>query len=707
MQSLISPLRCGNRRLLTAFRTPRLDIATGEPSTLTFQQRPHLKSLIVSNINADYLSNIRPFFSSAICSEIKKRHDQQLLSSLQQRYLARNPGSNLGVPQKRSVSPSSERNTITKQFKEEIDDENIKRVKFEDVSRLFRLASKEIWSLTGAFLFLCVSSGVSLCIPYSIGKILDLASKPPEERKILGFSLFEIGVSLAILLTLGSLANFGRVYILRIVGERVVARLRSHLYKQTIMQDLAFFDTNRVGDLLTRFSSDTNIVAKSLTQNISDGLRAVITGIAGLSMMTLVSLELTCIIMAVVPPVAVGAYFYGRKIRNITADSQRALGSSTRVAEESLNNIKTVQSFSADIVEVRKYNHQIRNIFRIGQREALVSASFFSATNFAGNMTVLTVLSVGTQMVFSEAISLGDLSSFMMYSAYTGSAMIGLSSFYSKMMKGLGAATRVFELEDIKRTVSQPFAGMISDADAKGIIEFKDVSFAYPKRPSVKIFENFSLKIPSGFNVCITGPSGSGKSTISQLLLRFYDPTSGSITLNGKDIRNFNVLSLRRTIGIVGQDPVLFSGTIKDNIAYGKPSATDEEIEAAAELASCSFIYDLPQRFQTSVGPRGAQLSGGQKQRIAIARALMRTPPILILDEATSALDAESESAIGDALRKIIDSDCTTISISHRLSAIRRSDLVIVLDHHGKIVETGKFQDLVANENSYFMKVLT
>ncbi|KAK9325743.1 P-loop containing nucleoside triphosphate hydrolase protein [Lipomyces orientalis] len=585
-------------------------------------------------------------------------------------------------------------------------EETVKDVRLGDVARLFALARREMWQLTGAFLLLCVSSTVALCIPYSIGKILDMAVKKDGDRHLFGLTLSQFNVALGSLFLLGASANFGRVFILRVVGERVVARLRSKLYKRTVMQDAEFFDANRVGDLLSRFSSDANIVAKSLTQNIADGLKAVITGTAGLTMMAYISLELTGIIVAVVPPVAVGAYYYGRRIRDITTQSQRTLGNSTKVAEETLNNIKTVQAYSADVVEVRKYNKEVRHIYRIGRREALLSASFFSATNLAGNMTVLTVLSVGTQMVLNNSISMGDLSSFMLYSAYTGSAMIGLSSFYSKMMKGLGAASRVFELEDSKRVVRST-VGIPATKDAKGQIEFKNVTFSYPTRPSSLIFNRLSFIIPPGSNICVVGPSGGGKTTISQLLLRFYDPVEGTITLNGKDIRTFNLLSLRRAIGLVGQDPVLFSGSIADNIAYGKPSATREEIEEAAREANCRFVEDFPQGLDTQVGPRGTQLSGGQKQRIAIARALIRKPSILILDEATSSLDAESEAAVTDALRRIMDSDCTTISISHRLSAIRRSDQVIVLDTHGHVVEQGRFQDLVADENSYFMKVLT
>ncbi|KAK7208171.1 ATP-dependent permease [Myxozyma melibiosi] len=596
---------------------------------------------------------------------------------------------------------------------------HLKSVRFRDVRRLFALARLEVWRLAAAFLCLSIASGVALCIPYSIGKILDMirhveisdlagsSQTKKEQPRILGFTLLQFNLGLGSLLVIGAAANYGRVYLLRIIGESVVARVRSRLYKHTIMQDAGFFDANRVGDLLSRFSSDANIVAKSLTQNIADAFRALVIGSAGLGMMAWVSLELTGIIMMVVPPVAVGAFYYGRRIRDITTEQQRTLGTSTRVAEETLNNIKTVQALSGSLVETRKYNHEIRNIYSIGKQEAQLSAAFFSATNLAGNLTVLTVLSVGMHLVMNGTVTIGGLSSFMMYSAYTGNAMIGLSSFYSKMMKGLGAANRVFELEDSRRAI-RPTVGIPVGENARGRIEFDDVRFSYPTRPDVTVFNGLSFSIEPGSNVCIVGPSGGGKTTVSQLLLRFYDPTSGAITLNGKDIRGFNLQSLRRSIGIVGQEPVLFSGSIADNISYGLCGVVSrEEIEQAARRANCQFIDSFPQGLDTQVGSRGAQLSGGQKQRIAIARALVRKPPILVLDEATSALDAESESAVADALMQVMeDRECTTISISHRLSALKRSDVVIVLDAHGRIVEQGRFQDLVADDNSYFMRVL-
>ncbi|KAK9459871.1 P-loop containing nucleoside triphosphate hydrolase protein [Lipomyces oligophaga] len=600
---------------------------------------------------------------------------------------------------------------------------SLKQVRMNDISRLFSLVRPEAWSLGLALFCLGVSSAVAMCIPFSVGKILDLTKDSDDENgrklvsyrekrekvRLYGFTFVQVNAILAGVFMVGATAHFGRVYILRVVGERVVARLRSQLYKRTILQDAGFFDANKVGDLLSRFSSDANIVAKSLTQNIADGLRALVTGTAGLIMMGWVSMELTAIIIAALPPVAVGAYYYGRRIRDITTRSQQTLGRSTRVAEETLNGIETVQAFSAELTAVRNYNNEIRNIYHIGKEEAQLSASFFSATNLIGNLTLLTVLSAGTSMIMRGDISIGDLSSFMMYSAYTGSAMIGLSSFYSKMMKGLGASKRVFELEDSVREIRSTAGQPVRDIDSRGPIAFDHVQFSYPTRSNSPVFRNLSFTVAAGSNVCVVGPSGGGKTTVSKLLMRYYDPQGGRVTLNGRDIREYNLQSFRRHIGIVGQSPVLFSGTIAENIAFGYAEATKQEIEDAARQANCeSMLSDFADGLNTQVGPRGAQLSGGQKQRIAIARALIRKPSILILDEATSALDAESESAVTDALAGVIaNRGVTTISISHRLAAIRRSDMVIVLDSEGDVAETGRFQDLVADEGSYFMRVLT
>jgi putative ABC transport system ATP-binding protein len=576
---------------------------------------------------------------------------------------------------------------------------------FGEIWRLIKIARPEAKWLALAFAFLLISSSITMSIPFSIGKILDLATKDPSEgNKLFGLEIGQFYLALGCVLTMGAAANYGRIIILRIVGERIVARLRSQLYRRTYVQNAEFFDANRVGDLISRLSSDTVIVGKSITQNLSDGLRALVSGGAGFAAMAWVSLKLTSILCLMFPPVAIGAFFYGRMIRNLSRKIQRNLGTLTKIAEERLGNVRTSQAFAGEIQEVGRYNHQIKKIFALGKREAIISATFFSSSGFLGNMTILALLYSGGSMVKSGVISIGDLTSFLMYTAYAGSSLFGLSSFYSELMKGVGAASRLFELQDRKPTIPATIGTKVKSA--QGPIKFSNVSFAYPTRPAVNIFDGLDFEIPSGTNVAIVGPSGGGKSTIGSLLLRFYNPNKGTISINGVDISKMNGKSLRRRIGMVGQEPVLMSGSIAENIAYGKPHATRAEIIAAARKANCQFISDFPDGLDTSVGARGAQLSGGQKQRIAIARALLKNPDILILDEATSALDAESETLVNSALAALLRGHNTTISIAHRLSTIKRSDHIIVLGNDGKVAETGTYPALSSNPDSAFSKLM-
>lgn len=521
-----------------------------------------------------------------------------------------------------------------------------------EILRLIKIARPEVKWLGISCVFLLISSAVTMSIPFSVGRILDIATSSKDAPTVLGLTLNQFFLGFAAFMTLGALANFGRVVLLRIVGERVVARLRTQLYRRTYVQDAEFFDANRVGDLISRLSSDTVIVGKSITQNISDGLRAIVSGATGFCAMAWLSPQLTSVILLMFPPIAVGAFFYGRTIRNISRQIQKNLGTLTKIAEERLGNIKTSQAFAGEIQEIGRYNHQVRKIFALGRRESIIAATFYGSTGWAGNMTILALLIVGGNLVRSGSMSLGDLTSFMMYTVFAGSSLFGVSGFYSELMKGVGAASRLFELQDRHPTIPATVGKKV--LSAQGPIKFTNVSFAYPTRPAVTIFRGLNFEIPSGSNVCIVGPSGGGKSTVASLLLRFYNPTEGAITINGENINDLNVKSLRRRIGMVAQEPVLFSGTVAENIAYGKPQATHAEIVAAARKANCGFISDFPEGLETQVGARGAQLSGGQKQRLAIAVSLhqFQSPPLSRIGTRSQRAPTSGPKILADLLTK-------------------------------------------------------
>ncbi|KAI5867132.1 P-loop containing nucleoside triphosphate hydrolase protein [Durotheca rogersii] len=575
-----------------------------------------------------------------------------------------------------------------------------------EIWRLVKIAKPEAKPLALAVVLLLISSSLFVSLPLVVGKVMNLAtSKTIEETEVFGLSLYQFFAAFGVALTVGACANFGRIVLLRIIGERVVTRLRSQLFRKTYSQDAEFFDANRVGDLISRLSTDTIVVGKSITQNVSDGMRSIVNSVSGLALMAWLSPSLTAVILVAAPFIGTASFVYSRIIRKLSRKMQQNLGTLTKIAEERLGNVKTSQAFVGEGQEVRRYNKQVRKVFELGKKQSIYDASYFSGTSWMGNMTIIALLWFGGNLVRDGIMTAGDLTTFVMYAFWAGGGLFGVASFYSELMKGVGAATRIFELQDRNMGISSTKGVKVTSA--QGPITFSNVTFAYPTRPAVTIFNGLNFEIPSGTNVCIVGPSGGGKSTVSSLLLRFYDVTSGSISINGVDISKMNAKSLRRRIGMVSQEPVLFSGTVAENIAYGKPDATRAEVVTAAQKANCGFISDFPQGLETQVGPRGTQLSGGQKQRIAIARALIKDPDILILDEATSALDAESETAVNLALTALLKGRRrTTISIAHRLSTIKRSDSLIVLSSNGTVAEVGSFEELSANPKSEFSRLM-
>merc|ERR1719266_1635291 len=441
-------------------------------------------------------------------------------------------------------------------------------------------------------------------------------------------------------------------------------------------------------------------------KQVSDGLRNGMMTLAGVGMMFYMSPQLAFVGLAVVPPVSIWGMFMGKKVKNVSKDLQDTLAASTSLAQEKISNIRTVRSFAMETREVRAYQDQMGKVLEKAERDAMTQAKFYGVTGMAGNMIVLTVLYYGGSLVTTNVLTVGNLASFVLYSAYVGIGLSGVSTFYGEMMKGLGASTRLWELTDRKPLI--PSVGGIIPANPIGQVRFEDVSFAYPSRPDQDILKSLSLDIPPKTVVAIVGPSGSGKSTIGSLLLRLYSPNSGSVCLDGQDIRDLDPTFLRTYIGTVSQEPVLFSSSIRDNILYGAPEpdqVSQEQLETAAREANAhGFVSRFPEGYNTLVGERGVMLSGGQKQRVAIARAILKNPGVLLLDEATSALDAQSEHEVKEALERVMRGR-SVITIAHRLSTIRNADLVAVVED-GAIAEFGSYQELAWKQDGVFSKLV-
>lgn len=560
----------------------------------------------------------------------------------------------------------------------------------DSLRRLFTLARPERNRIIVGIGMLGISSGIMVSIPYNIGYIIDKVNSKKE-------GLTTTVLSMSALFALGGVANLTRVYLFKSSGEMIVSRLRSQLYSKLVHQNVDFFDRNRSAEIISRLASDCLLVGKTVTGNVSDGLRSGVQAIGGTCMMFHTSVQLSLFIISILPPLAVGAVVYGRYLKKLAEKTQNAVAESTEVAEEKLGNIRTLKAFTKEYAEIELYSEKVEKIKHFGLDEAKANALFFGSATFLSNCSVLGVLWTSGSLVMADQMSVGDLSSFLMYSVYVGASLSGLSWFYSEMMRGLGASKRIFEWLDTPLSKQTGLKRQI-----RGSIEFRNIEFEYPSRKKL-IFRDLSFQIEPGQQVAIIGSSGSGKSTISSLLLKFYDPIKGEIVIDGIPLSNYDSHSIRDQIGIVSQEPTLFATSIRDNIAYGRKDATFDEIrEAARQANALEFIEKMPNGFETFVGERGISLSGGQKQRIAIARACLKNAKILVLDEATSALDANSEFLVQDALRKLQDGK-TVIIIAHRLSTIMNADVIFVLQD-GKIVEKGNWNYL--NQNGKFFKQL-
>lgn len=574
--------------------------------------------------------------------------------------------------------------------------------KNSELRNLIRLAAPEKWRLFGAITFLVVSSAITMSVPFYVGKLIDIvytSDKESVKKNLNWWCMVLSGV-----FVLGGLCNFCRVYLMSTTSHKITRSLRKQLYAAILHQEVAMFDKCKTGELVGRLSADTQLISSSLTSNVSDGLRSLIMIISGISMMFYTSTKLAIFGLAIVPPTAALAIVCGRYLKKISKDIQNNLAVLNATAEERIGNIRTVKAFGKEKSEVDHYNSQLETMLKSCYKESFHRGVFFGLTGLLGNVIVLSVLYSGGIMVSDSSITIGNLNSFLMYAAYVGISLNGLSSFYSELNKALGANVRLVEL--VNRQSAIPIeGGKILEKELSGDIEFQNVSFAYPMRESTWVLKNFSLKVPKCMVVAIVGSSGSGKSTVASLLLRLYDPNSGCVLLDNHDLRSLDPVWVKSQISIVSQEPVLFSGTIRENLLYGVKDSTKCNIEDIARRARIlEFTKYMPDGLDTIVGERGATLSGGQRQRVAIARALIKEPRILILDEATSALDAESEHFIQEALEQAVKGR-TVLTIAHRLSTIKNADKIIVL-HQGQVAESGTYKELLNLKGGYFNKLI-
>ena len=528
-------------------------------------------------------------------------------------------------------------------------------------------------------------------MPKLVGQLIDGLSKGS------GPTINQSTLLLLVLFAISGVATALRSYWFTAAGERIVAQLRTDLYTAVIRREIAFFDLRRTGELLNRLSSDTTVLQNTVTVNLSMALRNSLQILGTLVILMMTSWQLTLVMLAIVPLVALGTGIYGRSLRKVSLQVQDALAASSEVAEESLSAIRTVRIFAGEHKEISRYGNAVEDSYRKALYRARLVAVFSGGVSFAGYAAIAAVLWYGGRLLQAGALSFGELTSFILYTFTMAIAIATMSSLWADFAKAAGASERVFELLD---DAPLPSSGERELPTIAGRLLLDTISFRYPSRPETPVLKNLSMALLPGKIVALVGPSGGGKSTVAALLSRLYEPESGVISLDDVPYTELSAHWLRQHIGVVNQEPTLFAASIADNIRYARPEATQQEIEAAARAANAhDFIMGFPEGYDALVGERGVRLSGGQKQRIAIARALLGNPVILLLDEATSALDAESEHLVQEALERLMQGR-TSLVIAHRLSTVKRADRVIVLAQ-GEAVESGTHEELVAQDGLY------
>jgi subfamily B ATP-binding cassette protein MsbA len=545
--------------------------------------------------------------------------------------------------------------------------------------------------LLGATIALILSSIASLAFPMVVRYLLD-AAFVNRNRALLD----RIALGLVALFCVQAVLNYFQAYLLSAAGEQAVAGLRRELFARLLEMPPGFFAERRTGELTSRLTVDIGLLQSVLSHQVSEFARQVLALVGGVVLLTYLQPRLTLTALLVAPVVVGTAMVFGKRLRRITTSVQDRVAEASAVAEEAFSQIRTVQSFVQEPAERARYGERIRASVRMALQRAKVRGVFFGMLTFSTFAGIVFVLWQGGLLVLSGELTAGALVGFLLYTITIAASIGALATSFTSYQEAVGAAERVFEILEMEPSIADPPAPVPLPKPVQGRVAFEGVSFRYQADSSLPwTLDDVTLMVSPGETVALVGPSGGGKTTLVSLLPRFWDVDRGRITLDGTDIRSLRLADLRGAIGIVPQEPALFSGTIRENIAYARPSATDADVQAAARAAHAhEFIERLPQGYDTLVGERGIKLSGGQRQRVAIARAILKDPAVLILDEATSSLDTESERLIEDALTKLLVGR-TTLIIAHRLSTVQRADRLVVVDR-GRIVETGTHGELLA-----------
>lgn len=580
-------------------------------------------------------------------------------------------------------------------FKEnDLPKSKITATSLQKATLIFKFAGKHQWKFYVGLVFLLFTGATALAFPKLMGMLIDCVKNKDTTQAN------TIALGLVAILFLQSIFSFFRLSLFVNFTENTLANLRLALYSNLVKLPMSFFSQKRVGELNSRISSDITQIQDTLTSTIAEFLRQFILIIGGIILLASESFKLTLLMLSVVPLVAIAAVIFGRFIRRYSKKVQDQVAESQVIVEETMQGISIVKAFANEWYEIARYDGKIKDVVKLAIKGGKYRGYFASFIIFCLFGAIVAVVWYGVQLSISGEMSVGQLISFVLYSTFVGASFGGIAELYAQIQKAIGATERVFELleetpEKINSQANQ------NHEKIKGNVAFKNVAFSYPSRQEIKVLKDVNFTANFGQKIAIVGPSGVGKSTIASLLLRFYNIEGGTIEIDGKNIYDYDLETLRGNMSIVPQDVILFGGTIKENIAYGKPDATDAEILNAAKQANAfNFIEGFPEKMETIVGERGIKLSGGQRQRIAIARALLKNPSILILDEATSSLDSESEKLVQEAL-EILMQGRTSIIIAHRLSTIRTADQILVLDD-GKITEQGTHQELLELENGLY-----